>query len=273
MIELLVRYKNKIDFKDIDEWTYSGGFSRYQNTDESFSLHKTTNSSGYQTISKNLLKLNLNYKITFDLEIVNGMMKVQSGGLSSQWYSTSGSYTFVGALQTELVIRSLSDGDEWYLSNLIIEEIGYTSLDLYENPDILINFNIVDVKDYSKRLGDYTKTIKLPGTNKNNLFFDFIMDENIESRFGFLKKCEAVIAKGGHTIIKGNIYLNEVIKNNNLNEYSLQFFGQQLNLFKDIGEDLLETLDFSDLNHTLNNTNILNSWINFPDTSDYVILG
>lgn len=262
MVELLVKYRNKINWKYIDEWTYSGGFTSTENGDGIYELNKISNTDNDILISKNILKVGKKYKITGLYHITSGSFKIKNGSQVLNYITGGDSFSLVfTATDAKLEIESTWETNEWSISEFIIEEDGYTSLDLYDEPGILLNFSISDIRDYSKRMGTFSKNFTIPGTNKNNDFFDYVFDINTQSKLGMLEKCEAVISDGGVTLSQGYIWIDGVNKLDKVNEYSLQFYGEQLNLFNLIGDDYLESLDFSELNHTLTEYDPLYSWI------------
>ena len=52
-----------------------------------------------------------------------------------------------------------------------------TILDLFQDEEILLNYNVADIKDISKKNTNYSKTFRIPGTKNNNDFFNNIFEQ------------------------------------------------------------------------------------------------
>lgn len=127
-------------------------------------------------------------------------------------------------------------------------------LDLYDNLPLSVNLSIAEIQDFSKRNGDFSKTIKLPGTKINNAFFEHTYDVNIKTaNFNPNVKVPASFREGGDSPLKGDLRLLSIdVKVVNGIEditYDIVILGRNDTLFKAIGDDKLEDLDLSTYNH------------------------
>ena len=66
------------------------------------------------------------------------------------------------------------------MNKYIIEANG-KPLDTFDDFNISLNYQIEDIMDITKRKTNFSKTIELPGTKNNNLFFQQIFDVNIDN--------------------------------------------------------------------------------------------
>ena len=131
-----------------------------------------------------------------------------------------------------------------------------------------LNYNIDDVKDPSKRSCNYSKTVKLAGTKKANKLLGGIFDINADfTYFNPNIKSEAKIVVNSVTVIDGFMQLKSIDKDlhsstdgNNI-VYNVNIQSKTVDFYTDIKDKKLSDLDFSDYNHTYNQTNISNSWI------------
>ena len=64
----------------------------------------------------------------------------------------------------------------------------YDTLDLYKNAPIKINKSYAEVQDISKKNSDYSVPINIPGSKKNNRFFETFYDKSCEA-----VKCDSAI--------------------------------------------------------------------------------
>lgn len=130
-------------------------------------------------------------------------------------------------------------------------------LDLSDNLPLSVNLSIAEIQDFSKRHGDFSKTIKLPGTKINNDFFEHTYDVNIKtSNWNPNVKVPAQFREGGDSPLIGDLRLLSIdVKTVNGIEdisYDVVILGRNDTLFKAIADDKLEVLNFSTYNHTFN---------------------
>lgn len=156
------------------------------------------------------------------------------------------------------------------------------SLDLNENSiSIALQYSIDDIRDIDKKNSNYSKTITLPGTDKNNDAFGNLFDVN--STFDIYdpnKKVNAVIIINSSPVLEGYIQLSKVNKLNNADlqgnkvEYNVIVFDNSIDFIQTLGDKLLTELDLSDYNHLLTKTEIENAWNNndYNDLYQYPLL-
>ena len=138
-----------------------------------------------------------------------------------------------------------------------------TELDTYEDFSVSFNYQISDIIDISTRTTSFSKSIKIPGTGKNNQFFQNIFDLNIDiSNTSYNPKialpCSITI--GDVEIFIGNLELLTINTNQKLVEYEIVVTGILRNLFYNMGDFYLTDLDLSEYNHERNITTVTNSW-------------
>jgi hypothetical protein len=156
---------------------------------------------------------------------------------------------------------------------LIIEQTGIRyELDLFDSEPLPLIKSINDITNLADRLSDYTKTIRLPGTNNNNDIFSNIFNisrnvvndtsVNFDPDFNPSLKANCTLYKRGIPQITGYLQLTniEVVDEYNV-EYEVIIIGRQANLFSDIAELKLSQLDLSEYNHEWTTTNIAASWV------------
>ena len=162
---------------------------------------------------------------------------------------------------------------------------GYR-LDVFEGFDFSFNYGIADIRNPEKRSTEYSKTIKCPATKNNDQLFGHIYDVNISNyydanttnisvNFNPNKKAEARVIADGVEVMAGVVQLRKIVQKGHAYTYEVVFIGKLLNIFSVLGdkelngvdEDGNHYVDFSDLDHVYNYTNITDSW-NF--NRDYV---
>jgi hypothetical protein len=140
-------------------------------------------------------------------------------------------------------------------------------LDLQEAPNISLNFQFSDIKEPETRKGSYSQTFKLPFTDNNNEFFQNWFNVNLTTLvFSTRKKFNAVLYVGTVPQFDGFIQLKAVY--NKAQCYEVVLMSNTSDLFSAIGEQRLQDVFLNtdgetystELDHTFNETNILNSW-------------
>jgi hypothetical protein len=126
-----------------------------------------------------------------------------------------------------------------------------------------------DVREPDKRNATFTKTITLYGNNKINTFFENIFEANVVTQtFNPNKKVTAKYFVDEVQVLRGDLQLLKIkITNNNLINYECSIIGSEGSLFIDIGEALLEDLDFSTYNHVYSRDKQIASWTKTCDVS------
>jgi hypothetical protein len=265
-MELLARFKNKINWKNYSDWNIGLGFEVAEDDDGIYTLYKIPTAQSY--VSKNLLELNKKYRISFELK--SDANNHFSGGItfiinnnSTFSESTIGKHEFVtnNIINTTLKFKPFAFNNTWSLYNLVIEEINYTALDLIEYEDIVLRFQVSDIRDYSSRKGLISQTFTLPGTKNNNKFFKNIKIINQDNRYNIYNNVSALVSLGSGNYY-GSLILNNIVEYEGYVEYEVYFTGDNLNLFTEIGEDELQILTpiMTELNHLPLKGNVCGSW-------------
>ncbi|MDJ0503762.1 MAG: hypothetical protein PX635_00740 [Nostocales cyanobacterium LE14-WE12] len=145
----------------------------------------------------------------------------------------------------------------------------------FDNIPVPITFQISEVRDINSAInGSYSKSIKIPGSPEVNLFFENVYDVNISlSKFNPNLKVKAyyyvdeILNFDGHLQILGI----EQDETNSSVIYRCNIIGEVVTLFTKIKNLYLDDIDLTatptelgvaNWTHTLNYTNLLNSWNN-----------
>jgi hypothetical protein len=156
------------------------------------------------------------------------------------------------------------------MTRIFIED---NELDITAGFSQMINYSIDDLNNLDSKTTNFTKTIVLPGTAKNNRLLGNIFEfansnytvdsaPNFGYNFNASKSAKARIEVNGMQVIKGVMRLLEIIIDGEFIEYEIALFGELGGFFSKLGANKLNDLDFSEYNHTYNVTNIVNSWDN-----------
>ena len=136
-----------------------------------------------------------------------------------------------------------------------LETGGY--LDVKEGTSFPLNFSVGDIRDISKRTGNFSKTITLLGNSNNNNLLNHYYDVNIQAgtfNINQLTSCD-VIQDGIPVMTNATLQLINIKKSQvtgayeQMVEYEVLVKEDRGTFFTDISNKYLTDLDFSDLDH------------------------
>lgn len=134
-------------------------------------------------------------------------------------------------------------------------------LDTFDDFNISLNYQIEDIMDITKRKTNFSKTIELPGTKNNNLFFQQIFDVNIDNiNFNPNLRIPANIRIGDNEVLVGNLQLVNIINENEDIRYEVVVAGTLKDIINSFQDYYISDLDYSEYNHERNRQNIIDSW-------------
>jgi hypothetical protein len=138
-------------------------------------------------------------------------------------------------------------------------------LDIYNDIPIKINKSFAELQDIAKKNSDLSVGLKLPGSKKNNRFFENFYDvDNISLYFDVTKKLPCNVLINDESFFDGYLRLNSISVQNSKVEYDVTLFSSVSDLYGSIGNKLLKDLNFRNpdyfFNHTFSRDNLLQFW-------------
>ena len=139
------------------------------------------------------------------------------------------------------------------------------TLDLFADEEIKVSDNVTGLFDIGDLPSDFTRTITLPGTKKNNDFFEHVYDISIVNPFLFSTntKVDAYFDFGGFYVSSGYLQLNRVnvLANKFIDSYEVTIYGTLSSFAREITRATLNDLTtLSQYNHSASFQNITSSW-------------
>jgi len=138
--------------------------------------------------------------------------------------------------------------------------VDYATMDLYDDFPYSLNYTIADIRNPESRNSSYSKTIKLPGTDANNIIFDNIFEVNLEGSFNPNIRAFVIVYQNYIPVFNGNLQLLKIYRDFDKIEYDVAIFGKIGDLFQKVADKLLTDLDLSDLDQTGTAAQITSSW-------------
>ena len=150
---------------------------------------------------------------------------------------------------------------------LVVNYIPYSGsiiMDTYKDEDLLLSNNLTEITEVDQIPYALSRTFQLPGTNKNNAFFQHAYDISIEEPYLFASnaKVPCYVDFGGIVVVDGYLQLNKIvlIDQEIVDYYEVTIFGTLNKFAKDLNTTYLNDLDLSAFNHTSSLANITSSW-------------
>ena len=144
---------------------------------------------------------------------------------------------------------------------------GQVICDLYEDEDIPLTLSVDDFKNAAEQVQSYTKAFNLPATKRNNQIFDNIFeitraDDGVV--FNPYRKTQCQLKQDGFILFEGYLRLIDIQDKEGEISYNVNLYSEVIALADVIGELDFNNLDFTELEHTYDKTNIKNSWNDSP---------
>jgi hypothetical protein len=148
-------------------------------------------------------------------------------------------------------------------------------LDLFQDEDIKLSDNVTGLFDLGIVPADFTRQITLPGSKKNNAFFEHVYDISVlnPDTFATNVKVPAYIDFNGIYLAQGYLQLNKVnvIANKFIDSYEVSIYGAVSSFAREINRNFLTDLTtLNAYNHTASISNITSSWTNGLFNGDIV---
>lgn len=141
--------------------------------------------------------------------------------------------------------------------------IDMQRLDLSDDIDIRLTYSITDIENPVERKGTVSRTIEVPGTpNNDNVFGSIYRFDQWVIGFDPSVRVNAYVLQNGVEVFNGIAQLLAVKSDGQFKTYELGLYGENVNLFKQLGDSELTDLDFSELNHEWDAPNIVDAWTN-----------
>jgi hypothetical protein len=121
----------------------------------------------------------------------------------------------------------------------------YQFLDLYGDIPIRLNKSIAELQDIGKKNSDYSVGLILPGSKKNNRFFEDFFNVDAQSLyFNATQRVNVEVLLNDQSYFKGYMRLNKVSVLDSKKEYDVTLYSTIGDLFGKMGNNLLKDLEY-----------------------------
>ena len=126
-------------------------------------------------------------------------------------------------------------------------------IDLFNDENIEVNSSVQNIADISKTSTDFSQAFTIPATTRNNAIFQHFYQSDVDGTYNFQERKDGYIEIDMTTFRRGRIQLEKSnVKNGQVENYTITFYGQLTSLKDLFGEDKLSDLDYSSVDQAVN---------------------
>ena len=131
-------------------------------------------------------------------------------------------------------------------------------VEMFQDEKVSVTSTIQNYSDIGKLFTDYSQSFTIPASPTNNAIFSHWYDNAVDDGYDARIRYNAFIEIETIPFREGNVQLEKANKKNGyIESYTLTFYGNLTQLKDKFGEDKLNSLDFSSLNHTYNAASVI----------------
>ena len=228
------------------------------------------------------LTIGIDYTVSVDIALVsatadlfvntyNGTILNSTATLTQSVGVVSTTFTANATDQTILIGTSgigaiiVSSISTQQVSGLTVASLsdGQVICDLYEDEDIPLSLSVDDFKNVAEKVQSYSKAFNLPATKRNNRIFDQIFEITRSDDgviFNPYKKTQCVLKQDGFILFEGYLRLLDVTDKEGEISYNVNLYSEVVALADVLKDRAFRDLDFTELEHEYNRTQITVSW-------------
>ena len=140
---------------------------------------------------------------------------------------------------------------------------GQVICDLYEDEDIPLTLSVDDFKNVAEKVQSYSKAFNLPATKRNNQIFDNIFEITRSDDgviFNPYKKTQCILKQDGFILFEGYLRLLDVTDKEGEISFNVNLYSEVVALADVLKDRTFRDLDFTELTHDYNVTQVQLSW-------------
>jgi hypothetical protein len=212
--------------------------------------------------------------------IYNGTSLVTGQNFNATTSTITGTFTATSATNTLVVSYTNSLATNVTISNISVLpsgiqpsgaiqllEDGQVILDLYEDENIPLTLSVDDFKNVAEKVQSYSKAFNLPATKRNNQIFENLFELTRSAQnfltFNPYAKTKSVLKQDGFTLFEGYLRVLDIQDKEGEISYNVNLYSEVISFADTLKDKTFSQLDFTELEHEYNKTQIKNSWNDF----------
>ena len=194
--------------------------------------------------------------------------------ITQNFYATNTEMTYMLAYYStsaeDLTISSISALPIGTTTADPILSNGQVILDLYEDENIPLTLSVDNFKNSAEKVQSYSKAFNLPATKRNNKIFDQVFEVTRYLSGGSIlfnpyRRTQATLKQDGLLLFEGFLRLLDITDKDGEISYNVNLYSDVIAFADLLKDSTFRELDFTELEHDYNKTQIKNSWNDFPD--------
>ena len=206
----------------------------------------------------------------------NGTTQNSSILISANTSQINVSFTAAAVNMTLMIIYFNNVADNVTISNISVLpsgviasgaiqtlENGQVICDLYEDEDLPLTLSVDDFKNVAEKVQSYSKAFNLPSTKRNNRIFDHIFEITRSDDgviFNPYKRTQCVLKQDGFILFEGFLRMLDVTDKEGEISYNVNLYSEVVALADTLKDRAFRDLDFTELEHDYNISQIKYSW-------------
>lgn len=140
---------------------------------------------------------------------------------------------------------------------IYVDDVAHR-VEMFQDEKVSVTSTIQNYQDIGKLFTDYSQSFTIPASPTNNAIFSHWYDNAVDDGYDARIRYSAYIEIETIPFKEGNVQLEKANKKNSyIESYTLTFYGNLTQLKDKFGEDKLNSLDFSSLNHTFDAATVI----------------
>jgi hypothetical protein len=192
-------------------------------------------------------------------------------GMGNFWTQPAGSttativLTYSSAFFQNFTIQSVSVQSQQLVSNITNSiQDGQVILDLYEDENIPLTLSVDEFKNVAEQVQSYSKAFNLPATKRNNQIFENLFEVTRSAQnsitFNPYAKTKSILKQDGFILFEGYLRVLDIQDKEGEISYNVNLYSEVVSFADTLKDKTFNDLNFTELEHDYNITNVLYSW-------------
>jgi hypothetical protein len=197
-------------------------------------------------------------------------------GFGNGWTQPAGSttativLTYSSAFSQNFTIQTVSVQSAQLVSNITTSiEDGQVILDLYEDENIPLTLSVDEFKNVAEQVQSYSKAFNLPATKRNNQIFENLFEVTRSAQnsitFNPYVRSKSILKQDGFILFEGYLRVLDIQDKEGEISYNVNLYSEVVSFADTLKDKTFNDLNFTELEHDYNKTNIKLSWNDSPD--------
>jgi hypothetical protein len=239
----------------------------------------------YQKLSN--LVIGTNYTITINVSttgtgsivigVYNGTSIIAGQNSSAATSTITKTFTATSSANTLVVSYLNTVATNVAVSNISVVPTGTTPsgaiqllgdgqviLDLYEDENIPLTLSVDEFKNVAEKVQSYSKAFNLPATKRNNQIFENLFEVTRSAQnsitFNPYAKTKSILKQDGFILFEGYLRVLDIQDKEGEISYNVNLYSEVISFADTLKDKTFSQLDFTELEHEYNITNVLYSW-------------